>query len=116
MTNSFPHCSIQANNKLLNLGFRREVFPRPAELPIEYHVPGPPEAEAWLKDVSEAEFLRFIAWAAQRKLGGDDGELEENRKLWRIYLEKIDVPETLRQACLLGQSTRRREFFTMAIL
>lgn len=107
---------IQANNQLYSLGFRRKIFRRTPDLPFEYYVTAPKKSEKWLDKLKEVDFLRFIVSASQKNIDGKDGEFEESPKLWKLYLDKIDVPECFRQACLFGQSFKRRQFFTMGIL
>uniref|UniRef100_A0AC35FSX4 Uncharacterized protein n=1 Tax=Panagrolaimus sp. PS1159 TaxID=55785 RepID=A0AC35FSX4_9BILA len=82
---------------------------------VVYYVTAPAKSEKWLKELKEGNFLQFIVDAAAKSLVEKWGEYEEDEILWRNYAFISDVPECLRQACSIGQSKKRRHFFTMAV-
>uniref|UniRef100_A0A914PF06 Uncharacterized protein n=1 Tax=Panagrolaimus davidi TaxID=227884 RepID=A0A914PF06_9BILA len=97
---------IMANNLLLKKGIKN----------IRGKLCGSTKGMKWLKSRTNIPFVQFIAESIEGSPDGTGQEFLSSKIQWRRHLKKLDVVETFRQSCFLGQTKQRREFFLLATL
>uniref|UniRef100_A0AC35F2Q9 Uncharacterized protein n=1 Tax=Panagrolaimus sp. PS1159 TaxID=55785 RepID=A0AC35F2Q9_9BILA len=95
---------IMANNLLLKKGIKN----------IRGKLCGSTKGMKWLKSRTNIPFVQFIAESIEGSPDGTGQEFLSSKIQWRRHLKKLDVVETFRQSCFLGQTKQRREFFLLA--
>lgn len=93
-----------ANNLLIKKGIKN----------LKGVVKGPEKAMKWLRSKPTIPFVQFIADSIENAPDVAGPEFFGSKIQWRRYLKKIDLMETFRQSCWLGQTKERREFFLLA--
>ena len=79
-------------------------------------VTGSEKAMKWLKTRQNNPFLQFIADSIENAPDETKPEFLSSKIQWRRHLKKLDLIETYRQSCWIGQTKERREFFLLATL
>uniref|UniRef100_A0AC34FIU5 Uncharacterized protein n=1 Tax=Panagrolaimus sp. ES5 TaxID=591445 RepID=A0AC34FIU5_9BILA len=95
---------IMANNLLLKKGIKN----------IKGKLGGSTKGMKWLKNRQNISFVQFISESIEGSPDGKGQEFLSSKIQWRRHLKKLDVVETFRQSCWLGQTKERREFFLLA--
>uniref|UniRef100_A0A7E4W630 Peptidase S72 domain-containing protein n=1 Tax=Panagrellus redivivus TaxID=6233 RepID=A0A7E4W630_PANRE len=95
---------IVASNALLKKGFKNDGNT----------LTGSDALMDWLKSINGSPFLQFVAECVEVRPDVSSPEFNASKIQWRRYLKKIDLVETFRHSCWLGQTQERREFFLLA--
>uniref|UniRef100_A0A7E4V7F7 ZP domain-containing protein n=1 Tax=Panagrellus redivivus TaxID=6233 RepID=A0A7E4V7F7_PANRE len=93
---------VMASNYLLKKGFKNNGTT----------LTGSDQLMDWLK--TKSAFVQFVAECVEVRPDVTSLEFNASKIQWRRYLKKIDLVETYRQSCWIGQSSERREFFLLA--